>query len=433
MRLTIFRDGKLSPPSVFLLISLLLFTATVIASVFFTNSSNSYDRILKGNKQNLIHWEISNFFNKWIHLSTTLFRHELSESEKQVKIVKFFELVGLQHSEKSKLEYLIAQNSDQDEILHIGEEIERIQGQIISITPLVEELLEAKVSKVLSENNIIDEWGPVHWPPVDFTFEPGGLLLMTSPVERIFRQREFLLQPNLSLLEQISIENHIEEAHPDTSALVIRIGGVATYPAQIRNTSSLHGALNLISHEWLHHWLIFRPLGKKWFEGGELRTINETVANIFAEEIGDETYLLITGQKIIREPWTPATQRSQIIVSDQFDYKAEMRRTRQKLEALLSVGSVEDSQIYLEDRRRFFVNQGYNIRKLNNAWFAFYGSYADSGGSISPIESQLRFIRLQSIDLRDFLSKVKQIDEVGQLEKIAMGLGWTAEQLHSYH
>ncbi|MBN85934.1 MAG: hypothetical protein CL885_00240, partial [Dehalococcoidia bacterium] len=125
--------------------------------------------------------------------------------------------------------------------------------------------------------------------------------------------------------------------------------------------------------------------------------------------------------------------RSQIIVSNQFDYKAEMRRTRQKLEALLSVGSVEDSQIYLEDRRRFFVNQGYNIRKLNNAWFAFYGSYADSGGSISPIESQLRFIRLQSIDLRDFLSKVKQIDEVGQLEKIAMGLGWTAEQLHSYH
>lgn len=427
MRLTIFRDGKLNPPSVFLLIGLLLFTATVIVSVFFTNSSNSYDRILKGNKQNLIHWEISNFFNKWIHLSTTLFRPELSESEKQVKIVKFFELVGLQQSEKSKLEYLIAQNSDQDEILHIGEEIERIQGQIISITPLVEELLEAKVSKVLSENNIIDEWGPVHWPPVDFTFEPGGLLLMTSPVERIFRQREFLLQPNLSLQEQISIENHIEEAHPDTSALVIRIGGVATYPAQIRNTSSLHSALNLISHEWLHHWLIFRPLGKKWFEGGELRTINETVANIFAEEIGDETYLLITGQKIIREPWVPATQRSQIIVSNQFDYKAEMRRTRQKLEALLSVGSVKDSQIYLEDRRRFFVNQGYNIRKLNNAWFAFYGSYADSGGSISPIESQLRFIRLQSIDLRDFLSKVKQIDEVGQLEKIAIGLGWTAE------
>ncbi len=427
MRLTIFRDGKLNPPSVFLLIGLLLFTATVIVSVFFTNSSNSYDRILKGNKQNLIHWEISNFFNKWIHLSTTLFRPELSESEKQVKIVKFFELVGLQQSEKSKLEYLIAQNSDQDEILHIGEEIERIQGQIISITPLVEELLEAKVSKVLSENNIIDEWGPVHWPPVDFTFEPGGLLLMTSPVERIFRQREFLLQPNLSLQEQISIENHIEEAHPDTSALVIRIGGVATYPAQIRNTSSLHSALNLISHEWLHHWLIFRPLGKKWFEGGELRTINETVANIFAEEIGDETYLLITGQKIIREPWIPATQRSQIIVSNQFDYKAEMRRTRQKLEALLSVGSVKDSQIYLEDRRRFFVNQGYNIRKLNNAWFAFYGSYADSGGSISPIESQLRFIRLQSIDLRDFLSKVKQIDEVGQLEKIAIGLGWTAE------
>lgn len=433
MRLTIFRDGKLNPPSVFLLIGLLLFTATVIVSVFFTNSSNSYDRILKGNKQNLIHWEISNFFNKWIHLSTTLFRPELSESEKQVKIVKFFELVGLQQSEKSKLEYLIAQNSDQDEILHIGEEIERIQGQIISITPLVEELLEAKVSKVLSENNIIDEWGPVHWPPVDFTFEPGGLLLMTSPVERIFRQREFLLQPNLSLQEQISIENHIEEAHPDTSALVIRIGGVATYPAQIRNTSSLHSALNLISHEWLHHWLIFRPLGKKWFEGGELRTINETVANIFAEEIGDETYLLITGQKIIREPWVPATQRSQIIVSNQFDYKAEMRRTRQKLEALLSVGSVKDSQIYLEDRRRFFVNQGYNIRKLNNAWFAFYGSYADSGGSISPIESQLRFIRLQSIDLRDFLSKVKQIDEVGQLEKIAIGLGWTAEQLHSHH
>lgn len=424
MRLIIFNDGRISKLSVFILVCLLVVATTASAGALYIRSLSALDKTLNGNKQSLIQWEISHFFDKWTYLASTFFENELTEPEKQFRIGEFFELVGVLQSEKKKLEYLIAHSSDSKEISLSNLQIGLIQAQIEDRTPLVEELLEARVTKVLSENRIIDEWGPVHWPPVDFTFESNGLLLMISPKAQISRENEYLLRPGLSLVNQIRIENDIEKSYPNSSALVIRIGGVATFPAQIRITSSLHSALNLISHEWLHHWLIFRPLGKAWFKGGELQSINETVANIFAEEIGDDTYELITGHHIDRKPWVPSIKNTQESQSNQFDFKMEMRNTRQQLESLLAVGRIEDSQNYLEARRMLFVDKGYNIRKLNNAWFAFYGSYVDSGASVSPIESQLRFIRLHSKDLRDFLIAVKDIDRVGQLETIAIKLGW---------
>ncbi|HRO24702.1 MAG TPA: hypothetical protein PLR07_10460, partial [Promineifilum sp.] len=51
---------------------------------------------------------------------------------------------------------------------------------------------------------------------------------------------------------------------------------------------------------------------------------------------------------------------------------------------------------YMEQRRRVFLDNGYNIRKLNQAFFAFYGGYAaEPGGAAGedPIGPMLREIR----------------------------------------
>ena len=56
----------------------------------------------------------------------------------------------------------------------------------------------------------------------------------------------------------------------------------------------------------------------------------------------------------------------------------------------------------MENRRQFFVKNGYNIRKLNQAYFAFHGTYADTASSISPIGEQV--IELRS--LTDNLSEL---------------------------
>ena len=47
----------------------------------------------------------------------------------------------------------------------------------------------------------------------------------------------------------------------------------------------------------------------------------------------------------------------------------------------------------MEARRQELVKQGYAIRKLNQAYFAFHGSYAVGTGATDPIGGKLRALR----------------------------------------
>ena len=60
-----------------------------------------------------------------------------------------------------------------------------------------------------------------------------------------------------------------------------------------------------------------------------------------------------------------------------FDFNAEMHQTRVIVDRLLAQGKIDDAESYMEQRRVFFWENGYHIRKLNQAYFAFYGAYAD--------------------------------------------------------
>ena len=106
--------------------------------------------------------------------------------------------------------------------------------------------------------------------------------------------------------------------------------------------------------------------------------MNETVANIASEEISDHALERLTGEVFVREPWQPPQISERVEPDpDVFDFQREMRGTRTRLEELLTVGAVAEAEAYLEERRLAFVESGYNIRKLNTAWFAFHGTYAD--------------------------------------------------------
>jgi len=223
----------------------------------------------------------------------------------------------------------------------------------------------------------------------------------------------------------MQLETDAEGIGTNISALVVRIGGVATYPAQISPERSLHGTLEIAAHEWLHHWLIFRPLGQRWANGGELQSINETLANIFGQEVGDLSLGRLTGKVINRPPWTaPAPQDWNKPSTGIFDFRREMRASRTELERLLAESTPHAAETYLETRRLEFVANGYNIRRLNNAWFAFNGTYADSAASISPIEAQLRNLRAFSPSLAAYLDSIAVITKRGQLEALARQAGW---------
>ena len=81
-----------------------------------------------------------------------------------------------------------------------------------------------------------------------------------------------------------------------------------------------------------------------------------------------------------------------------------MRATRLRVDELLAEGTPQDAEAYMERRRLVFVANGYNIRKLNQAYFAFNGTYAESAASVSPIGEQVRRLRDLSPDLGTFIA-----------------------------
>ena len=128
---------------------------------------------------------------------------------------------------------------------------------------------------------------------------------------------------------------------------------------------------------------------------------------------------------MVRQSEEPsASEDQEVPAPETFDFRREMRETRLSLDSLLAEGQVEEAEAYLEQRRLLFVQNGYYIRKLNTAYFAFYGTYADNPAAVSFIEPQLRAIRRDSGSLGEFLDRVSQIAKPSQLETLARAAGW---------
>ena len=86
-----------------------------------------------------------------------------------------------------------------------------------------------------------------------------------------------------------------------------------------------------------------------------------------------------------------------------------MRETRGTLDSLLAEGKIEEAERYLEERRQIFVAAGFAIRKLNQAYFAFHGTYAFSPASVSPVAEQLEELRGYFPTLGEFLAAVRKV------------------------
>ncbi|HEX2698572.1 MAG TPA: hypothetical protein VHM28_12755, partial [Anaerolineales bacterium] len=103
-----------------------------------------------------------------------------------------------------------------------------------------------------------------------------------------------------------------------------------------------------------------------------------------------------------------------------FDFRAEMHTTRVTADALLAAGKINEAEAYMEQRRQIFVRNGYAIRKLNQAYFAFYGAYADVPGGAAgedPVGPAVRALRDQSKSLVDFVNRIAWMTSFDELKQ----------------
>jgi hypothetical protein len=97
-----------------------------------------------------------------------------------------------------------------------------------------------------------------------------------------------------------------------------------------------------------------------------------------------------------------------------------MHETRVNADALLAEGRIEEAEAYMEARRQIFLKNGYLLRKINQAYFAFYGAYADAPGGAAgedPVGPAVRALRKQSGSLADFVNTISWMWSFEQLQE----------------
>jgi hypothetical protein len=182
----------------------------------------------------------------------------------------------------------------------------------------------------------------------------------------------------------------------------------------------------VVAHEWIHNYLTLRPLGLNYETSPELRTMNETAATIAGKEIGQRLLERYYPELLPPPPPEPAPEGASPQPAPApagpppFDFRAEMRITRVTVDDLLAQGKIEEAEAYMEQRRLFFWANGYHLRKINQAYFAFYGAYADQPGGAAgedPVGAAVRLLRRQSATLADFIKRIAWMSSFEELKE----------------
>ena len=376
----------------------------------------------------LIEWETGNLLSKWLHrVSAALPWNHRSEEERRADVLEYFRLRGEIDEVREALSRAVAQ-TDQgaaDSVGALEAELARLTSDRRALRDRVEEVLEATVSSVLEDQGIAS-WGEFTFPPVDFRLTEPPRLLVTSPRDRIERKHDVLLEPNVTVQQREEMERELEDTW-GLSGLVVGIGGVATYPASIVNTRPLEATLETAAHEWLHNYLFFLPLGRYMFSSSEMQTLNETFADIAGREIGKMAFQMLSlypdQPSPSSRPRQPSEADSSADEEEEFVFFDEMRKTRLRVDELLDDGKIEEAEAYMEERRMVFVDNGISIRKLNQAFFAFHGTYAEGPTSVSPIGDQLNQLRELVPDLKTFVTTMSGISSYAEFLDTLDGLG----------
>lgn len=353
-------------------------------------------------RYDLVSWEITHLPDKWVHkLNGLLPWNSRNRDERLANLQEYFRLTTVEH----ELEGIQARSSrrtgepaeESAEASDVSDQLNEVRKTRSAMRAGVEETLESEVAKVLSHEGL-KSWVGLLLPPVDVALTQPPRVLVVSPRERIDRSSTILLDADIDIHAIEALEDTIFREH-NLSALVVGIGGVATYPTIVRDGTSLRRALGTSAHEWIHAYWFFRPLGWNIFSSPDMNTLNETAANLAGDELGDTVFEAVAKEKTEEpRPTTPPEEDP-----DRFDFNTEMRETRIRVDDLLAQGRVHEAEAYMEERRRIFVDNQFIIRKLNQAYFAFNGTYASNPASVSPIGGQVELVRKASGSVGEFI------------------------------
>jgi hypothetical protein len=399
----------------------LIFFAILLAGstlLFSTASEDAARRFTRPVEFDFVNWTLDALGVKFGQSALSVPFYFDASSRHQL-VLDYFHLMDTILQDENKLNMMYSNPSIKDPSVasaSLRSELAGLYTRQSQLDPLAESILQEQVSATLVEEGLTTGGQPI--PPVLFHLTPLPYNLIISPRKKIQEDASISLIPDLTVDQQVTLENHVEKGL-NLSSLVVPVGGIGTYPTMIERTTALDWLTDTIAHEWTHNWLASRPLGLNYDTSPAVRTMNETTADIVGGEVG----------KALLARYYPemATQYAKQIQADSlpdsptrtsFDFRAEMHTTRVHVDALLAAGKITEAETYMDQRRQVFWDNGYAIRKLNQAYFAFYGAYADIPGGAAgedPVGPAVQNLRAQSISLAAFLERIARMSSFQQL------------------
>jgi hypothetical protein len=363
------------------------------------------DEVVKPYRFNILGWEVSALTGE-----VGLFfsgRYEITDDNNTAVLDEFFERIDRIRNIRAQISAIEAGTWNGD-VVALRDEIDELRLQNAKLKKTVERILETQIREVLSQQGIYNPLDrcialKIGFPPMNFHLATPPHLLVVSPRDRIERIKEVTLLPKMSTEDMEYIEDELDGY--DVSSLVVSLGGMATYPSYVTDEADMKFIVEAAAEEWLHQYLAFTPLGFLYLmnlagirRNYDIVTMNETAVGIVSEEIGaivlKQYYGIDTAEP---EPAAPTTG---------FDFNKEMREIRKAVDDYLAEGEIEKAEAFMDEKRLYLADNGYHIRKLNQAYFAFHGAYADSPTSISPIGAEMKELRNRSTSLKAFLDGV---------------------------
>ena len=343
------------------------------------------------------------------------------ESTRHRIVLDYLDLMDIILQDEYQLNLLYTNPSVKDPAASSADlrfKLSKLYARQDQLAPIAEAILQEQLSTVLNGLHLTTGGQPI--PPVLFHISPLPDNLVVSPRDHIEQETVVSLIPNLPVDQQVALEERVDKGL-NVSSLVVPVGGLGAYPTMIMRTTALDWLCDTIAHEWIHNWLTLRPLGLNYGTTPELRAMNETTASIAGGEIAQIFLRQYYPEKVAAD--TSRTIRLlRKVPTAAFDFNAEMHTTRVHVDELLASGKIDEAETYMEQRRQFFWDAGCPqcaIRKLNQAYFAFYGAYEDVPGGAAgedPVGPAVRALRAQSASLTIFLEKISRMNSFAQLQ-----------------
>lgn len=293
--------------------------------------------------------------------------------------------------------------------------VEALTGERAVYAKDVERIITGRIDDAITEAGLQESLPffndvDLTWPPVSFKVTRPPQLLVISPRDEIARKSEALLRTGLTATQIDELEADADSK--DQVSIVVSIGGLAAYPAFVRDDRTYGSTVETASHEWVHHYLAFYPLGQTWGQSATATILNETTANIAGRALAA---IINNANPVAFDAGADGGLPNATAAT--VDFNAEMRKLRLAVDDLLAQGKVEEAEALMEQTRLYLADHGIIIRKINQAYFAFYGSYGDSAASSDPIGPKVERVWELTGDVGTFLKTMREITSVADLDE----------------